>query len=637
MIADISDKVTKKSSREDYRVVADIQQRFIEYYNFYTDEKARIEENRQFYSGIQLSSKQVEFLKQRGREMFIFNHIRPQILTVSGNMRLNRFDAVAKPVDRKSQSKSVIANYLLQHFKQNSNLSFLEPRVFESAIVDMFGVYEIRLIAGNDFKQDFKVFRGDPLNYYIDIGSKEDDLSDAERIFKDAWLTKEQLCALYPDSKERIMAINIDETVDNQNESSVPSDTLIESSRRSIFFDVSGKFIRTVEMWHKKWKNQLYIFNPESGKLTKVDEKYSKENVRKLTTQDPQLELFNRREAKLWLSTIAGTELVEDKEYPVQVRDTYGNVQFPFVFNWCYKEGRYKQSLAEDLKDYNRAINNSQSTMLRLLKKQADGSIVAEETAIDIDQWRKNPDIRFIKGINRFKEMKNSEIPAGFLQYNREIISDMESVGQSRQMQGQSQYSNTSGSLYQKQVQQANVRLLSVLDFMRLAKKLLNQQALEYYKQVYTEEQEIRVIGEDGKVDWMKINSMPENSINDMNAEIIIDEASSSANAKEYYVSVMGQIFQTMVQGGVPAQLIPWDLYLEGMDAKNINEIVDRLRKNMQRAGMMGAPQPQAGGGQPGGPGQGGLSPAVAAGGSGGGQNMTPISTPQQFAQGGMQ
>ena len=439
----------------------DVRNRYFTAHNYWQDEKSRQEENGQFARGVQWSGDQARMLREQNRDVLVWNKIIGHVGTAVGTMQMNKFDSIAKPIHSENQGRATLMNYLLQYQKQHSDLDFLEPKIFEQAAIFNYGIYELRLVSGRDYKTDVKVYRADPLHIFRDPNGYEDDLSDCDYIMRDAWMTKEQLKKKFPQKvKEIEKNIFVTELFDDQIERSDTNNMLVDKARRDLYVDISGRNVKVIEYWHFKYENKILLYNPETDKIYYPPGQSSEDDINKFLKNYPHLEMFRRKEKKLHLRTIAYNTLLYDtdgidEEYPVQT----GNL--PFFFNWWFKFNRETFGLVEILKDPQREVNKRRTTFLLGMAKAVRGGWTAEEGSIDVDQWAANPDIRFVRGgLNRVKELDRPKLDQGFFQYDRMMQDDMDDQGMPRASRGQSEFSNESGRQTNIKITQANIKLL---------------------------------------------------------------------------------------------------------------------------------------------------------------------------------
>ena len=596
------------------KLVNDILSQYYAAKEFYRDYHDEVKENRQFVRGVQWNTDQTNFLEKRSRPVLVFDKIQPHIESITGTYRVNRLEMVAKPWNIEDEGRAIVMNLLLKYINQTSNLEFLEPRILEDALIDGTAWREIRLVPGKDYRFDVKIGRGDTLNYFPDPNAvEEDSTEDMEYLIKTAWLAKDRLKIKYH-KKEREIESNIlvgKEFFENEDETSTPNDRLINATREDIV-DSTGCVVRVFERWSKKYEEVLKVYNNETHQLFHFKESADKRRVQRLIREiadTPNLTLIPQRKPKIWVTTIAQNVVLEDGMYPVQT----GN--FPFVRQYCYKKERETWSLVTKMKDPQREINKRRSSWLLGIIKNMGLGYMYVENSIDEEIWRRDPDLKPVRGsLDNVKPMQAPSFNSNIAQYDMIMRQDIQEMGQPNASRGMEESAGESGRLFNSKVRQGNMRLMGIMDAMRFASKLTAEEALRTAQQVMNDARMIRVIGEDGRAAFSEINTTFENRIDIGGYDVVMDEAQTSANAKEYYTSVLFQAFQTMAQAN-PAmtQFLPWDIVMESIDHPKKREIVAQVKRALQAVGL-----PVSGGGGM----QGGLN-----------QQTPNIMGPQEFAQ----
>lgn len=590
-----------------FNQVFEIRSDFIRTRNHWDSWRDRAKESKQFRRGVQWTNIDKKYLDEQRRPVLVFNKILQHVDATTGTQRQNRFDAIVKPVEENDFAKADIMNKVLNHIKNESNYEFIESQVFEDAVVMGVGWFGLRLDTRDNPDGEIIVIKEDPLKIMVDPNSRLFDISDAEFIIKSVFLTKEQLKRLYPKKAnliERNVLVSKKQITDTSEDSKI-NNMLLDISRDTDFVDNINRSVRVIEKWHWKYSTRNFIVNLATGE--NFESADSERAIQQQLQGDPVLRVIRKRDKKLHITTLAQHTIVEDREYQIQID------AFPFVPIFFYKDDREVWGLVENLKDYNREINKRRSQMLAGLNKQVSGGYEYVEGTIDEARWRQNPDLRSVKGnLGNVRQINQPELSSGLFTYDQYLNQDMQEVGVSRSARGFQESAAESGRLFGLRVQQSNSKQQTFFDNLRLASKLVAEQLVKTAQQIFTTPRILRIVGEEGAISWFEINTEEWNNIAIGKFDVRIDEGTASISNREYQEGLMVELFRLMVQGGFPADALPWHLIVRGSDHPKKDQIADFVEQKLGVQTQGEVPQ--------GGP----VSP---------GQLPGPMLGPEQFAQ----
>ena len=147
-----------------------------------------------YYYGDQWSAKNKDLLRKWNRSPSVYNNVLPVIDLIVGHELQGKADLLAKPVDRFADVK--IASIITSIIKaiENTNNIQLERRFqFLDGLLTGFGICEKWYDTDEDIEGELKVKQASPFHFYLDINFEKYDYSDAKKLWKETWLTKEDI------------------------------------------------------------------------------------------------------------------------------------------------------------------------------------------------------------------------------------------------------------------------------------------------------------------------------------------------------------------------------------------------------------------------------------------------------------
>jgi hypothetical protein len=283
----------------------------------------------------------------------------------------------------------------------------------------------------------------------------------------------------------------------------------------------------------------------------------------------------------------------------LQVMDSpYDHNDFPFTPVWGYRRSRDNAPYGaiRNIRDPQEALNKRHSKALHIL---SSSQIIAHEDATsDWDEIREeaampdgmilldgNKSARF--EINTDKQLAQQHV--NLMQEDAQMIQDIGGVTDENMGRDTNA---TSGKAIQARQNQGSIVTAELFDNLRFAVQLQGEKQLSLIQQFDTAEQEIRVTGDRGKVDYVQLNTpkfdeqsqtwVTLNPMTANKADFVVDE-------QDYKASMRAAMFETMTQmlQSLPPEtsLQLLDLVYENSDLPGREEIVGRIRKlNGQQA-----------------------------------------------------
>lgn len=551
--------------------------------------RTEAKEDIEFYNGKQWNPDDKKTLEDSGRPAITVNRVKPLINVLSGYQRLNRYDIDFLPRTNDDMRQAQLRKGITKYILDRSHYNYEESDGFKDGILTGLGWYEV----GYQFDWgaqdgDAYVRRTNNFDIYVDPESRDKYFRDAKFIVRARWIDKEELKEQYPEHKDEIEA---------QAEYYLTEE---ESDGRNsrLWWQHETKKVRIAECWYKKMTRKKTVVL-KSG-----------ETVEEVTPEMVALKMIGTvqeyLDTEVRLMTFFDNVILEDMESP------YKHGEFPFVPFPVYYEGDdyIPAGIVRSLKDPQREINKRRSQELHILNTNANGGWMIEDGAMSKEQE------------SAFKEKSTTPgavikvapgaisgqriVPLSSLGVNQSIVNatmeaeaEMVSVsGINESLMGTDIEKGASGRAIELKQKQAITHIALLFDNLRFAKeriaKLLWGRPGKpgIIPQFYTEEKTFRIVGENGKPEYVTVNQQVEGqnalgetittTLNDLSIGeydiIIADTPSTATQRTAQFWSLVDACGALGIQGNMVL-----DILLDLSDIAQKDEIKNRLRQQEEQ------------------------------------------------------
>lgn len=546
-------------------------------------------EDIEFYNGKQWRSEDKNSLEEHGRPAITVNRIKPLMNVLSGYQRLNRYDIDFLPRTNDDMKQAHLRKGITKYVLDRSHYNYEESDTFFDGALTGLGWFEVGY-AFDWQTQDGDAFvrRANSLDIYVDPESRDKYFRDAKYIIRARWIDKEELKSLYPEHEDEI---------DAQAEYYLTEE---ESDGRNdrLWWQSETKKIRIAECWYKKTvRKKAIILNTGEAVAEVTPEMVAMKMV-------ASVQQYTATEVHLM--TFFDNVILEDMPSP------YKHGEFPFVPFPVYYQGNDDRpaGIVRDLKDPQREINKRRSQQLHILNTNANGGWMIEEGSMSREQenefQRKSTTpgamIKVAPGAltgGRIQPIASPGVNQSIVSATIEAEQEMVSVsGINESLMGTDIEKGASGRAIELKQKQAITHIALLFDNLRFAKeriaKLLwgTSGAPGIIPQYYNEEKTFRIVGENGKPEFVTVNQQVQTTdnlgqlitttLNDLTVGeydiIIADTPSTATQRTAQFWSLVDACGQLGIQGNMVL-----DILLDLSDVAQKDEIKDRLRKQEEQ------------------------------------------------------
>lgn len=518
------------------------------------------EKCRDYVDGRQLTSEEVQALRQRGQPDVVVNKCRPKVSMLCGLERKARTDPKAFPRTPSEEERADAATQALRYIADENDFSLARSHVYENMLVEGFGGVEIGLEDDGQGGADITITQIGWERLFYDPHSRQRDFSDARYLGVVIWMDRDQLEEMYPDAGD-----------------------VIE-------YSFSGDF-------------GTYDDRPDTIVWT---------DNRRERTRIAQIHWKER--AQWWTATFSHGGFLAPAQAS-RFKDRHGKSACSLILQSAYldRENR-RYGMVRDLIPLQDEINKRRSKALHLLSVH---QIVTEQGAVaDADKARREmakPDgfVEVNPGM-RFEIMPGGDLATGQFHLLQHAEQEMQLAGPNAAMSGTDPREQSGRAILAQQAGGAvqNEPLADSLRWWaRRVYEMCWMAAREYWKagkwvRVTDSLNETRWVGINRQVTVMdELAEMPEeerravmqqmqlmpddprlrmvvrveNNITDLDADITIEEGIDIP-------ALQNENFQTLVQlAGMQPGLIPGDVLIAASSLRNKDDLLQRMKEHQQQ------------------------------------------------------
>lgn len=601
-----------------------------------------------FALGDQWTAEERQLLREQGRPCLTFNKIEPLIDLVGGWQRENSMRIRIFPEGGEDRIFSEIGDRCVKHIDKVTKLNYKIDHQFDDGIICGKGWLEMAISYDKNVVNGDLIFRNDTIYQILrDPDGKEYDCSDWEYIIKLTRYTKSKLKKMYPDKKEDIDNLTVDNT-----DYILAGDVLKEGDADNYHL---GKDIKEVgidkipgvdeiaaekyllkEMWHRKYITKYFIFDVNTNRLDKFD-KEEEANAKKdeilkdynakfeKTMQEYQLaknaamaaqmatgqqgqlppeptkedddrllRVFSREISEMWYAAETAGSLLQDDSRSPFAPSYEGFPIFPYYAKWYVSAEDDKISIkgiTRNVKDANKEVNKSRSQFLHIINTIANSGWVGDKDALTSDGWRDLKKMGSTPGVI-IKKKKGSELtriePAGTNMSN--IIRGDKAEDDIKQISGINpdalamQDKTTSGRAISLRIKQALTILAKYFRNFRYTKELVGTAIFAVIPEILDIATIRKILGED----FMAKNKLDDGVIKSFLAQIRDGKYNMNITEADNTATIRQETFEDLLELAKSGYPIPPDVMLEFSAIPNAKEIIERVKEYVNQQANIG-------------------------------------------------
>lgn len=547
-----------------------------------------------YYDHEQWTDEEKAVLSERGQAPIVYNVIAQSLNWIFGSEKRGRTDYKILPRGEEDAKPAEGKTKYMKYLSDVNRTPFQRSRAFEDAAKVGIGWLEV-YVQDEDDGEPIRTRYEDWRNMVWDSASTELDGSDMRYQMRSKWVDLDIAHMLAPDRKDVIERAATDSLVAHGSHEDVYSDEAMDAAEASMntphnaMVGFGGrKRVRLIEAWYRVPQN---VKRMRGGAFN--GEIYDEADPRHVEAVERGAKVVSKGMMVMRVALMTTTGLLYDGPSP------FRHNRFKFVPVWGFRRGKDKlpYGIVRGMRYIQDAINRRASKALHIL---STNKIQMEEGALpddwDIEDLRTeaaNPDSIIVvrkgykleQNIDRqlgAEHMNQMSYDIGFVQTASGITD--ENLGK--------ETNAASGVAIARRQEQGSLSTSKLFDNLRLASQMQGELELSLVEQYVTDEKQFRITNQRGKPEFITVNDgLPENDITRSKADFVISEADWRATMRAAASEQLGELIGKMQP---EVALVILDLFVEGLDIENREEMVKRIRKvNGQRDPDATEPTPE--------------------------------------------
>ena len=537
-----------------------------------------------FYDNYQWESDDAEAVVDRGQMPLVYNEVAPAVDWLIGTERRTRADWKVLPRTDDDVTGADVKTKFLKYISDVNRVPFVRSRAFADALKAGLGWVDDG-VQDDPTKEVLYSKYEDWRNVLWDSAGYELDLSDARYVFRWRWVDEDIALAMFPGREAVIHAAGDD--VNSYDGEQGDEDMwylgdpiresrsgVIRASGFAVSIEARRRRVKLIECQYRK-PTLVHVVADGPWRGTIIPELDGQENISAVPRLMMRVHFAVFTEAALLAWS------------PSKLRHN----SFTLTPIWCYRRGRDRlpYGVIRRVRDIQADINKRASKALWLSNTN---QIVADEGAVaDWDEAREEasrPDGVIVKRAGKSFELvrdyQGASAQVEMMTLSAQSV--QKSIGVNNENLGRATNA-VSGAAIEARQNQGAVGTTEPFDNLRFAIQIQGEKQLSLAEQFVSEDRVIRITGELGKIDWLRINRpevMPDGSVRYLNditasrADFVVSEQDYAGTLRQVMTESLNQLAQKLPP---ESALRVMTIGLQFSDLPNKHEVVDALRREI--------------------------------------------------------
>lgn len=549
-----------------------------------------------YYDSLQWTEDEAAELIDRGQAPTVRNEIKPTIDWLIGTERRTRIDYKVLPRRKAGEGDAEAKTKLMKYVSDVNKEPFARSKAFARTCKGGLGWLEVGIRGDRSDEPVF--YRSQDWRYIMhDSNATEMDLDDGRYIFRWKYLDLDVAEAVFPRRKDivrrSVIEGNFIGMYDNEEELWYMGARVTESGQDyataspskyrpydgSAFVNMRRERVKIYECWYRlPVKRKVMIGAGYSN------EPYDQDNPEhQAAISDQAVSLYDRVELEMRVILYTDAGCLWEGPSP------YKHQRFPFVPIWAYRRARDNAPYgpARPMRDSQDALNKRESKALWIL---SSNRVQMDDGAVDdIEELRdevSRPDSIIIKhpGKELVIERDIQLAREHLMMMDRDQVYIRNGGGVTSENLGRETNADSGKAIIARQ-EQGGVVTTELFDNLRYAVQLAGEIKLSVIEQFYTDEKEIRIVGERGIASFVEFNKEDPatgeiiNDIAAQQADFVVSEQDFKDSLRIAMFESLFDIVSRLAQMNPQIALNLLDLVVEMADIPNRDEFVTRIRQ----------------------------------------------------------
>lgn len=527
--------------------------------------------NSAFVQGRQWDDDEREAHYRQNRIPYVFDQVSPKVNAVLGVHASRRVEAQAIPTEPGDEPVAYVANRLIKWCEQINRMDEVESEVFYDMIVKKAGCTVTRWALSDGLSGRPVVERIPIYQMMWDPNSVDVSLSDAKWMARIIPISRQDAIERWPEFEQAVRdaaGFGNEETVPRF-EVMTPRQQYMANAGRAIKdTDLRGDII-AIEHFEKVRQYIYIVVDQIANELTEYDEQSQAQSH-----LDGLLSQYT--EGDVNLLDAAGNDLVTivtlSKDIVIQSlifgdecvsREVTDLPDFPYQVSFCYHDDGEYWSFVDQLIDpqmfQNRMISEldnqigrGNKNIMTVIEAKLKRGFSIED--LNREASKVSPKIPVLAH-DAVNVVPNQPAQSDLVPAISMAINHMTDIVGGRNALGLQENAAESGAAVRARQEAAGMARMPVFAHINSWRRKVTEMCLWYMRRYLAPDQQMRIMGADGKPDWLLLEQPVLDTLANARMDIIIGEAVDTVTAKERQFVQVKELFQT-IGGMLPPDVV---------------------------------------------------------------------------------
>lgn len=518
--------------------------------------------NSAFVQGDQWDQDEIEAHHRQNRIPYVFDQISPKVNAVLGVHSARRVEAQAIPTEPGDEPTAYVANRLIKWCEQVNRMDEVENEVFYDMIVKKAGATVTRWALTDGLSGRPVVERIPIYQLMWDPNSVDVSLSDAKWMARILPISKQDAIERWPEFQEAIRNAGGlgNESVVDRFEVMTPRQQYVAGTGRSLKdTDLRGDII-AIEHFEKLRQYIYIVVDQVSNEITEYDEQSSAQNhieglLQQYAENDVNL-LDQDGNDLVYIVTLSKDIVIQSLIFADECvsREVTELPDFPYQVSFCYHDDGEYWSFVDQLIDpqmfQNRMISEldnqigrGNKNIMTVIEAKLKRGYTIEKLSTEASKVSPKIPVLSHDAIN---VVPNQPAQSDLVPAITMAISHMTDVVGGRNALGLQENAAESGAAVRARQEAAGMARMPVFAHINSWRRKVTEMCLWYMRKYLAADQQMRIMGEDGKPEWIIIPKDALDTLANARMDIVINEAVDTVTSKERQFVQVKELFQTI-------------------------------------------------------------------------------------------
>lgn len=523
---------------------------------------AEARRNSEFVQGRQWDDDEREAHERQNRIAYVFDQISPKVNAVLGVHTARRVEAQVLPTEPGDEPTAYVANRLIKWCEQINKMDEVESEVFYDMIVKKVGCTVTRWALSDTLSGRPVVERVPIYQMMWDPNSVDVSLADAKWMARVIPITRQDAIERWPEFEEAVRnagGYGDESSLVRTDVMTARQRFMAQSGRAISNTDLRGDII-AIEHFEKARQyvyivvdqiaNEMHEFNDATTAQNYVDgtiSQYVEGDVNLVDSEgNDMVSIVTLSKDIVIQSLIFGSECVS--------REVTELPDFPYQIAFCYHDDGEYWSFVDQLIDpqmfQNRMISELDNQIGRGNKNimtVIEQKLKRGFTIVDLNREasKVSPKIPVLAH-DAINVVPNQPAQSDLVPAISMAISHMTDIVGGRNALGLQENAAESGAAVRARQEAAGMARMPVFAHINSWRRKVTEMCLWYMRRYLAPEQQMRIMGQEGKPEWILVTQEVLDSLTNAKMDIVVTEAVDSVTAKERQFVQVKELFQTI-------------------------------------------------------------------------------------------